>query len=213
MQNQLHAQLKNLLAQNTGEVLQKLLEIFERNPEAYDEVILLLARYETFRKKIGKSLMSASEEELQASKITHSVLELINQISEEEANAYEASNAIFKRILVVCQTAAREAEMRRLFPDQYFKGVEFDVSKSKRPLASVNRFDLVIFDNNLSDDTGHAKELLRYYLDEAEPYVLYYGLYEPLLKDYPDKVYFANSVFSIHARLQEMLSYLKYRLE
>ncbi|MCB9298385.1 MAG: hypothetical protein H6573_00025 [Lewinellaceae bacterium] len=39
----------------------------------------------------------------------------------------------------------------------------------------------------------------------------YFGQNLPLLWQYPEKAYFANSVFSIHARLEEMMAYLKYK--
>jgi hypothetical protein len=132
-------------------------------------------------------------------------------LSPEEAAAYELENAVFKRILVVCKSAGREEYMRRLFPEQYFKGVEYDVSEKPRAAESVNRFDLVVFDNNPPSEADDPHELLRYYLEQTRPYLLYFGSQQlQLLRDFSEKAYFANSIFSLHGRLREMIEFLKY---
>ena len=54
-------------------------------------------------------------------------------------------------------------------------------------------------------------DLLKYYIEETHPYILYFGLTLYTLSDYPDKVYYCNSKFAIHGRIQEMITYLKYQ--
>lgn len=211
MPHPLQLQLKNLLIRNTGEVLQALLKVFANNQEAYNEVILQTQRLERLRKAIRKGTAPGSEENTELNTINDAVLSLIDDISPEEAAAYELENAIFKRILVVCKSAEREEYMRRLFPPQYYKGVEYDISEKPRPAASVNQFDLLVFDNTPQGGPDDGHELLLYYLKETAPYLLYFGQQLNLLWQYPEKAYFANSVFSIHARLEEMMAYLKYK--
>jgi hypothetical protein len=104
----------------------------------------------------------------------------------------------------------RLTELRRLFPERYYKGVAFDATGQPCPAETVNAFELVVFDNHPAGEKDDPHELLRYYLDETRPYLLYFGPPLSLLYSYPEKAYFANSIFSLHARLEEMRAYLKY---
>jgi hypothetical protein len=206
----LHHHLKDLLTQNTGEVLQQLRQVYANNGEACNEVILLAARYERLKRTQREGTMSAEEESREINKINKAILQLIDQITPDEAIAYDLSTSIFQRILVVCKSPEREAELRRLFPERYYKGVEFDATGRPCPAETVNAFELVIFDDYPPGEKDDPHELLRYYLDETAPYLLYFGPPLKLLYDYPAKAYFTNSIFSLHARLEEMRAYMKY---
>jgi hypothetical protein len=211
----LHHHLKDLLTQNTGEVLQQLRQVFANKGEAYNEVILLAGRHERLKRTQREGTMSAEEENREINKINKAILELIDQITPEEATAYDLSTAIFQRILVVGKVPEREAELRRLFPERYFKGVEFDFSGRPLAPAEVNSYELIIFDDYAPGEQGdgHEHELLRHYLKHTAPYVLYFGPPGLRLKEDErdtEKIYFANSPFSLHARLEEMRAHLKY---
>lgn len=211
MSHPLHLRLKDLLTQNTGEVLQHLKKIFAQNQHELNVVIVLSTELETLRQSRAAGRLTPEEETRQLNDLNFRVLSQIDAITPREAATYDLENAIFKRILVVCKSADREEAMRALFPEAYFKGVEYEVSERPRPAASVNRFDLVVFDNTPHGDKEDPHELLKYYLEQTTPYLLYFGQPLPLLYNYPEKAYFANSVFSIHARIEEMMMYLKYR--
>ena len=206
----LHHHLKDLLTQNTGEVLQQLRQIFANKGEAYNEVILLAGRHERLKRTQREGTMSAEEESREINKINKAILELIDKITPEEATAYDLSTAIFLRILVVGKVPEREAELRRLFPERYYKGVAFDATDRPCPAETVNAYELVVFDNHPAGEKDDPHELLRCYLDETRPYLLYFGPPLNLLYSYPEKAYFANSIFSLHARLEEMRAYMKY---
>lgn len=206
----LHHHLKDLLIKNDGEVLQILQKVFISNISNLNEVILQMRALEDLKKDRRNGTLRAEEENLRLRKIHSSILGLIDEITPDEAAAYELENAIFKRILVVCKSPEREEFMRKLFPEDVYKGVEFEISGAPRPASSVNRFDLVVFDNEPSDTTDGPNTLLLHYLDNTAPYLLYFGTTLPLLYKYPAKAYFTNSVFSLHARLDEMITYLKY---
>lgn len=207
----LHLHLKSLVSDNLGEALQILSKVFANNRDAFNTVVIYTARLKKLNAEKMKGALSAENENLELSKLFDAVLALIDQITPEEAAAYELENAVFKRILVVCKSAGREEYMRRLFPEQYFKGVEYDVSEKPRAAASVNRFDLVVFDNYPHGAPDDPHDLLKYYLEQTRPYLLYFGSQQlNLLRDYPEKAYFANSIFSLHGRLREMIEFLKY---
>jgi hypothetical protein len=193
--------------------LQQLRQVYAKNGEAYDKVILLAGRYKRLKDKQLEGTMSVEEENLEINKINKAILGLIDQITPDEATAYDLSTSIFQRILVVCKAPEREAELRRLFPERYYKGVEFDATGRPCPAETVNAFELVIFDDYPPGEEGDPHELLRYYLDETAPYLLYFGTSRigfTSEEKYTGKIYFTNSPFSLHARLEEMRAYLKY---
>ncbi|MEL7222266.1 MAG: hypothetical protein AAGJ93_13160 [Bacteroidota bacterium] len=204
--------LEQQVAKNPGQALKILTEVFDNNAKMRKQVLSLSARYQRYKIDSQVAQQSYDQLELTINHIINALLALIDDITEEEATAYQLKNAIFQRILVVCKTPTREQEMRRLFPERYYKGVEYDISGQPRPAESVNQFDLVVFDNFPSGEKEDPHELLRYYLDETAPLLLYFGtLYLPFLgADYPEKAYFTNSIFSIHSRIDEMLKYLEY---
>jgi hypothetical protein len=207
----LHLQLKERLTHNAGEVLQTLQQIFAHNGDKLNEVFKQKARLEKYRKDQRGGAWSNEDLNREFNQIHDAIIFLIDQITPEEAAAYELENAVFKRILVVCKSAGREEYMRRLFPEQYFKGVEYDVSEKPRAAESVNRFDLVIFDNYPHGAPDDPHDLLKYYLEQTQPSLLYFGSQQlNLLREYPEKAYFANSIFSLHGRLREMIEFLKY---
>lgn len=206
----LHRHLKLLLLKNDGEVLQILLKVFAKNTDNFNQVILKMRELEDLKKERIKETLSADDVNRRQNKIHDSILKLIDLISEDEAAAYELENAIFKPILVVCKSPDRKKEMRKLFPKDVYKGTKID--HSGKPLAAdyVNKFKILIFDDYPFDGPDN-QTLLIHYLDNTKPYILYFGPpNNKLLFNYPAKAYFTNSVFSLHARLDEMITYLKY---
>ena len=201
---------KEFLTTDTKLMLQKLLRVFASNPNQHNSAFLLLKRLEKLNTKELRGTLSTEYGELASNKIEESILELIDTITDETALAYELENSIFQRMLIVCRTMEREAYMKNIFPGKFYKEIQVVVGQDKPPLEEVNGFDLVIYDN-FADQEDPAQELLKFYLTQTEPYILYFGPPLPLLRQFPEKVYFANSVFSIHARVREMIEYLKYK--
>jgi hypothetical protein len=209
MDQTLQSQLKEQITRNIGEVLQSLKRIFANNAKLLNDTILLLLRYEELLSEKRQDTLSPSEYNRENNKLNLAVLELIDRISEEEALAYEAENSIFQKILIICPNEDRKKYMSRLFPKQYYKNTEYDWSGKKLPLETIDEYQLLVFDDMESTDEYFA--LYGHYLANATPYILYFGK-----RRVPDrqgeklKAYFTNSDFSLHARLQEMMTYIKY---
>lgn len=211
MSNSLKSALKNLIADaQTGEVLQRLLSIYQNNTDAYDRVIKLASRYKRLRSDADSGILAQPDILQEQNRITEALMALINEITDEEADAYEMSQAIFRRILVLCKSLEREAYMRRLLPEHTYKGVTYDLSGQPLPLEQINQFDLVIYDNESYEGEEAPHELLKHYITATKPYLLYFGKPLRWLNDHQEKVYFANSKFSIHARMDEMIRFLRY---
>ncbi len=204
--------LKKRVVKNPEQVLQELEKIFRENKESYNSVISLSSEYFNLAQERISGIHSNEEANRISNNLRSRILALIDTISLKEAQSFNFKNSIFNKILVICKDASRKPFMASLFPEKYFKGVTIDASGIKQDPEAVKGYDLVIFDN-----TPYSKEeentLLLHYLEETSPLVLYFGQRLTLLYDYPLKAYFANSVFSIHTRIEEMITYLKYKQE
>jgi len=203
-------QLKENSLKSTGEALQKLKQVFVNNKENYNTVLLLANQYKEWKgKKLG-GLYSHEEEAREVTKIRQRILLLIDDISDEEAHAYELETSIFKKILSISKTKERKEAIQDLFPKSHFKEMNYVIADEKLTLEKLNQYQILLFDDIETSDNYYA--LYEQYLKTAKPYLLYFGS-----RRVPDsngeevKAYFANSQFSVHSRLQEMITYLKYK--
>ncbi len=210
--DQLKLDLKKMIAANiAGNVLKKLDIVLSDRADCYNNFVLLTMDFKQLdeRQILGGSTPEAISIELR--NIINRLLKFIDALEETDIRkTAHLQEEIFERILVVCKSPERESFMRKFFPEQYWKGVEYDLVQP-RSIAEINNFNLVVFDNSPFDKDDN--ELLKYYLNDTAPYLLYFGPTNlPLLydKQYEGKVYSTNFVFSLHARIQEMLHYLKY---
>lgn len=206
--DRLKLDLKKMIAADiAGNALKKLEQVLNEQGDCYNVFIVLTMDF----KRLNRRLHLGETLSAELNGLINRILEFIDQLQEEHLKpTAELQEEIFERILVVCKSKDREAFMRQLFPAQYWKGIAYDIEQP-RPIEEVNQFNLVIFDNSPFDKEDTT--LLKYYLDQTSPYLLYFGptslplLYE---KPYEGKVYSTNFVFSIHARIFEMINYLKY---
>lgn len=205
---ELKLELKTLLITKPGEVLQKLQKIFKNNNSAFNAVILVSQNYQRILVDELKGIKDAFYN-TQMNEINNRLLSLIDLIQEEEACAYSLERAHFQKILAVCKTPDRQIFMEQLFPSSRWKMVSFDVTGNHVPAEKLKTYELLVFDNSPFDTDQGQHTLLKYYLNTPGPCILYFGEYLKLLTEYPEKAYFANSVFSFHTRLQEMINYLQ----
>lgn len=212
--NHLQSELRNLVAEALlDEVLQKLRQVFKNDSQKLNEATLLYSRHRIAITSHRKGLVKVEDYNQQILQLINSILELIDEITEEEAIAYELENSIFTKILIVCKNKARKTVMTQLLSDQFYKGVQFDTSGVILPDDEVNKFQLILFDNMDNTDETYF-ELYKHYLANTAPYLLYFGKGQvPDSNGKKVKAYFANSIFSLHSRIQEMLTFLKYYKE
>lgn len=202
--------LKSKISFNPLEVLQELHQVFSNNRSSKDAVFNLESRYTRLRTQFNQGILPLTEYNLQLNQIEVALIDLISTINDTEIKDYLFPKAKYHRILVICQDESRLAEMRELFPEVLWKAVEFDSSGTFLAPEFVNTFEILVFDNYMKEPLEHTIALLKYYLTDTLPYVLYFGPYiEWLGKEHHKKAYFANSIFSVHTRLQEMFNYLQ----
>lgn len=200
--------IKRLVASNLGNALKKLGQALVENGDSYNTFISLQAEFNHLKQQAIKGGVTPSEESAHLSKLLARFLDFIDSLYEEDIRpAYHLQEEVYDRILVVCKEAQRVPYLKNFFPETYFKGVAYMPSESN---ADPESFDIIIFDNYPHDSDGGEHTLLKSYLSLTRPRLLYFGKTLPLLYDYPEKAYFANSIFSLHARLEEMFTFLKF---
>lgn len=207
----LQSELSNLLVKPTavGQVLQKLQQIFRDNHGKFKQVMIMYGRYNLATEEHRKGLVEQDQYHRKLLQLTDNLLDLIKEITEDEARAYELENGIFTKILVICKSENRKEAMKKLLSERFYKGIVYDTSGEMLALEKVNEFQLIIFDDTETDDSYF--DFYNTYLQTAKPYLIYFG--KRRVEDSngkEQKAYFANSIFSLHARIQEMLTFLKY---
>lgn len=209
---QLQKQLKEKMLLNLGETLKILSDIFLKDTSTSHDISVVHANHARFEREVRLGKMRHEDERIEFAKFSDSVLSFIQQITEEVAADYDLRNSIFSKILVICRSEARVTVMKKIFSASYYKKITYDISQQPLPLEEIKDYDLLIYDNDPFLDDSHPHELLRHYLalTPHKPYILYSGQTLKLLYQYPEKAYFSNSIFSIHARIQEMMSFIKY---
>lgn len=151
--------------------------------------------------------------------ITAALLAFVKDLEAKDVNLEEhKEEEIRERILVICKES-RESYMETFFSQYYFKNVSYHFfTEEKLDLSGI---DLVILDYNYLKLKHGEKlpieernRLERYLLkiDDSNAYLLYFGKQMPfgLADKYSTKAYFSNSVFSLYARIGEMLDFIKY---
>ena len=149
-------------------------------------------------------------------KIIESVIHFVDELRPEDFSQIQIlKKQIHESILVVCPNALAKSEMEKFFKKHYFIGVEYDTSNQLLEQEKLNEFDILIFNEMYlgKNDSPIYTDLLMDYLDEREINVLYFGKKQKnCLKEdtYAHKLYGSNSIFSLYARIQEMITFRKY---
>lgn len=205
---QLRELLKTKLIASIDDVLKQLRIAFEKNEEVSDAIILLSAEYTSLVQKEMTRTESFDHIELKKNQLRSSVLSLIKLIDTEETKRYNFSFTRLEKILVVSPTEKRKAEMKKLFPDQLWKNISFCSTAALPSPGEIDTYELIVFDNHESPDPDRPPAL-EYMLDNTSKYILFYGGQSALVREKPTRIYAANSIFSFHGRLQELLTFVR----
>jgi hypothetical protein len=213
MLDNLKKELQALAQKNRlEELMQQLLQIFDLETSAEREVstIVISSRWSRLKRKRIENRISDENYNIEENNITNSLLVVINEITEEEAQAYDLKYGIFKKLLIVCPTKERIEKMKQFFSKRYRNNEHTTQLLSKE---EVSEYDLVIFDNQVKKSLSNSNkmpDLLKDYINQTDAYILYYGEHLSDLSNYKERVYTANFKFSLHSRLQEMLTFLEH---
>jgi len=206
MLSDLQLSLKRILADNLGQCIKQLEASLDPRQDVWNELVALLAEFNRLERENMSNLLSREEYNQDFAKLTQRTLFLIDNLQERDLSAVrQLREEIHERILVVTRPE-RQAYMERFFSKNYFKNVEYICYGDPLP---EQRFDLTLLEDIQPEPLSAM--LMEQYVDSIGSYILYFGEKFPLNKArYADKVYFAGSIFSLYARIKEMLDFIKY---
>lgn len=216
MLDQLKKELATLLGENKIPLcLERLREavIFDLKNEVFNDLTLLSSRHsEQQRRRIQG--VNGDQDDTAMNQIRQTLLELIGKITESDLNEdYDRKYKIFPRILLVAKNSDTLNEVRRTaFPDAVFEDLKpYCIDDFSDSLRSDDT-QLVVFANpKRSNDSTYQSKIKRHLDQLSKPVIFYYGERLPWLDEYPEQAYAANSVFSVQARIREMLEYFNSR--
>lgn len=201
--------LKRTLADNLGQCIQHLEASLDPRRDAYNQCLQLLADFNRLERENMSNLLSREQYNQDFARLTQRTLFLIDNLRDDDLSAARRlREEIHERILVVTRPE-RQAYMERFFSKNYFKNVAYIHYGDAVP---AERFDLALLED--MEPEPLSAMLMEQYVEGIGAYILYFGETFPLERTrYAEKVYFANSIFSLYARLKEMLDFMKYYSE
>lgn len=201
--------LKRTLADNLGQCIQHLEASLDPRRDAYNQCLQLLTDFNRLERENMSNLLSREQYNQDFARLTQRTLFLIDNLRDDDLSAARRlREEIHERILVVTRPE-RQAYMERFFSKNYFKNVAYIHYGDAVP---AERFDLALLEDMESEPLSAM--LIEQYVESIGAYILYFGEKFPLERTrYAEKVYFANSIFSLYARLKEMLDFMKYYSE
>lgn len=198
--------LKRTIADNLGQCIKQLEASLDPARAVYNDCLAMLTTFNRVERENLANLLTREEYNRELAQLTQAVLHLIDNLMEDDlSEVRHLRQEMHERILVVTRPA-RRAYMERFFSKNYFKNVQYIYYGDAIP---SERFDLAVLEDI---ETEPASSLyMEEYVQGIGCYILYFGERFPLDRvRYAEKVYFANSIFSLYARLKEMLDFMKY---
>jgi len=181
--------------------------------------------------------INSSERQQQRTRIRSNLLDLVKKLKDSDVKD-DTSHKIATRLLVITPTKATIEEMQAFFPFEYFRdtvfvyddrydvkgddedenlkniGIHIWMNESYR--EEIADSDLVVFDNfehkRITVDEQRRNlqtEKLKWVLTNTECFIVWFGNYDQIVNQHNDRIYAANSRFSLYARILEMLDFLK----
>lgn len=203
--NEIIDHLKQTNVSSPGKALQIIPTFLKASAvDQRDTLDVLQAKMNRLTKGENEGTVSRKDLNVEFQQLVTAVIQFINSLTEEEvAVGAEVLDKHFEHILLVCAKERLDYIKHQLFPNHYFPNAKWleDID------GDNSYFELIFFD----DESFENDDLLKNLLDNHPAYLLWFGTgRNALLNNYQEKAYFCNSPFSVYARLQEMLSFIKY---
>jgi hypothetical protein len=213
--NQMKAQLRKQVVEDDLESVFSILLEITANPELenlnafYNDILSSSAHYYSIRQSFFQRTISHENHEMEKARSRQALLNYINQIDGDELLSYARKNTIFQSLLIICKKTERVTEMKKLFPEHRWPFVDFAETEGQYDLEQINSYGIVIYDNEPFEETP-LKVLDIIQEDLPKPLVLCYSKRQMKIpQELPLRYLFANSPFTIHARLNDLILYLK----
>ncbi len=184
------------------------------------EIVSLTAQWKATEKDNRKNNISRDDYRREINLVRDSFIQFVNELEADDLDLREhEKETIQEEILVVCKEE-RKVIMEKFFSTYYFKNIEY--LTFEEGISNIAGCDLVILDMNyftLGRGAPYPQEeyaILEETLQQSKStnaHFLYFGsshIPDELTKRFADIAYFSNSVFSLYARIKEMLEFRKY---
>ncbi len=201
---------KRLAAHNLGSCLQQLSEKLDAQHKDIENALLgFEGRLHRLDSNKRNGVLSLDDWDRHMNRLTLDVLGFLDTLREEHFSPLaRLREEIHEKILVVCYDETAVQQMDAFFDSFYFKNVRYTHHYDEAEIAWC---DLIVFDFLYAREENPAyHDLLAHYLQHSPRYILYFGRFNKMLEHYPTKAYFANSPFSLYARLRELMEFMKY---
>lgn len=190
-----------------------IMENLDEQTEKYQEALNISGQFQSLLREDNIGILSSDERILNRNKIRSRLISLVNSIKPEDVSLLRR---IHDRILVVaCKKSPTDWE--KLFPEAFFSHVHI-MRYGDEPLADYTSPDVVIFDDLDCPGTGNMAQMRMLSRSMPTANLLYFGPTNenPFKESNVEEdiaIYArmsnANSKFTLHARLQELLEFRK----
>jgi len=191
-------QLLQLLGKSSINETLSLLDRMLVHGRYYADLVAYKIRDREIEANYSKNLLSEAKYRRERDKFTNGLIAFINELDERE---------FLEQILLLSPSKSVHDHLADQFK-RYFPNTaeEFDGKIQDKPFAFVvcNDFDTP------SEQQAAFDELMQRYLDKGYLLLCATKLPKKLVSDNPKKVYAANSLFALFARVREMIDYVRY---
>lgn len=201
--------LKDLIAKSLDKCIECLEFALDKNiAENINALTLYKGEINRLKKQQLDGTIKYSRIDRHYTELTWRLLNFIDSLTDSDISDFSVLVDKTQKSILVISKPEKEADMRAFFAKHYFPKVDFMNYGQNLPAES---FDVILLEDMPTGSVSEDK--MRFYLAKSDAFFLYFGdgfFPKKLKDDFGDKVYFANSPFSLYARLNELLDYLKY---
>lgn len=209
-------ELKKDVGKNQLEkAVRKLERWLVEDTEPAKHITLLKGRFSELKQEEIVGVVAEEQRLVRYSKIRKSIMDFLDTLEEDDFSQEAIlQEGVHDRFLVLYQAEEGREKIERYFNKIYFSNVDYRHYENCPEGKPLEDYSFILFDfmNGSSTALHYLMEDILKNEDLTVP-VLYFGRKRSPIIDkdiYAEKAQAANSVFSLYARIKEILDYQKY---
>jgi Mg2+ and Co2+ transporter CorA len=214
----LHKYIQKLVEINKQEVALTILKEKSDDLDEQNDLVLIYSNWNRLKRKMATGMISEADYEQEQTKISNSILAFLHFLDDlpldDTIKILEED-----KFLCVAHDSESAEFLAKFFNAPPFKLFDVCQLEECKQLIAENKYTFVVFDNNDGNtDKEKLKEreaLMAECLEAMNcPILIHYGSqFIDLVRLQPNRVVSANSVFTLHSRVKDVLSYLGLNLQ
>ena len=210
--------LKSALTIDLNEGLTQLKNAVAHDALLFNNILILRSQERDLMSDHISGVLGIEKYRIEKNRILKSALTLVDQLSDSDWNHSHKKNV---NILTLCRNEGDKAYMAHYIDRFRLLNVDKLETKVIHSYTQTEAYDLLVFDHRSiipvrekgkthyphNNDQGRL-DLMEDYLRGTSAYVLHFGPYWTKMDQYRDRVHAANSIFALHARLNEMIRFI-----